>query len=525
MGKEIGIDLGTTNTVVSYIDKKNKLKSLKVSNKVIIPSAVFFNSEDEWVIGNEAIERGKQNVSAFVSNFKATMGDRSYKHQITAENGDRFKIPSKEVAMCFLVKVIKAIETRLIKEFGVEEGFVEKAVITVPAKFSSTEKEATKWAALEAGLRDVKLAAEPTAAAIAYQRESGEEGKNILVYDFGGGTFDVSILREKDGTFTEIATGGDKTLGGNKLTNHIVEFLLEAIEDDFDLMMPMDEEDFDEEDSGISEETYKRNMQAIRDAANKAKEKLSSEDEAEMDIDLLLPGDEPVKYNEIFTRANVEKFMAKDIKRTVEITMNVLEEAKKENIDEVEEIVLAGGSSQIPMVRAELEKAMDMKIKFADDVSTLISKGAATLASFSFSEGLTTIAKTNVELGIEVAQGASLSVFEKLIDVNTVLPYKTKQRYNLREDGQQRLEVKIFERDIKNYPNARRVFDKGIEQIDVLIISNLPDGLKKNDTIVEVTFDAQVDGSLNVTAEIIDCKTNLAIKDGNIQVNKESNLE
>ena len=145
MGKEIGIDLGTTNTVVSYINRRGKLKSFKFEGKNVIPSAVYFLSEDEWEVGYIAKNKGIMNPKAYVDNFKSNMGDKKFKYPIVAENGDKFKVTARDVAKYFLSSIIKKIENKLIKEFGDKEGVVEKVIITVPAKFSSTEKEATKW--------------------------------------------------------------------------------------------------------------------------------------------------------------------------------------------------------------------------------------------------------------------------------------------------------------------------------------------------------------------------------------------
>lgn len=528
MGKEIGIDLGTTNTVVSYIDKKNKLKTLKNKGKTIIPSAIFFNSEDEWEIGDIALNKMKLNPKAGIRNFKSTIGSRD-KFKITAENGDKIKLSSKDVASYFLNSVVKMIENRLIKEFGPEDGVIENAIITVPAKFSSTEKEATKYSAIDAGLRNVKLLAEPTAAAVGYQRESQENGKTILVYDFGGGTFDVSVLRENNGVFNEIATGGDKHLGGNTLTNNIVKFLLETLEDDYNLIMPeldeeIDEDDFEDE-FDISFDAYKKNMQAIVDAADELKENISSSSEEELMIDIILADDKPIIFEVKFTREEVEDILKEDIEKTVKITREVIEEVVENENIKIDEIILAGGSSQIPLVKDILESNIDLPIKYADDVSSIISRGAAILANLNYSDGLMK-AITNVELGIEIIEGTKFRVFEPLIEVNKNLPYKIEKEYSLKEDNQERLKIKIYERDIKNYPNATRVYDDGIEEIDELIISNLPKGLCKNDIYVKVVFDAKIDGSLNVSAELIDRYSARPIKDRDtIEVNKASNLE
>ena len=246
MGKEIGIDLGTTNTVVSYVNKKGRLRCLRYENKNIIPSVVYFMSEKEFIIGEKAKKRYVSNPEAGIASFKSHLAEKE-KIEVIAENGDKFKYRAKKVASNFLNQVINRIEEQLLKEFGPEEGCIGNVVITVPAKFNDAEKEATKWAAKNAGFENVKLATEPTAAAIAHRQESGQEGNSILVYDFGGGTFDVSVIHEERGRFVEIATGGDKHLGGNKLTDILAKYFFRIIEDDYGIELPFDEEEFDEE--------------------------------------------------------------------------------------------------------------------------------------------------------------------------------------------------------------------------------------------------------------------------------------
>ncbi|MFI3211152.1 MAG: Hsp70 family protein [Peptostreptococcaceae bacterium] len=526
MGKEIGIDLGTTNTVVSYVNKKNKLKVLKNSGKMITPSAIFYKSEDEWIVGYSAVEMMKVNPIAGVINFKSII-ESSDKIKIVAENGDILKLRPKETASHFLNSIIKNVENKLIKEFGIDDGVLESAVITVPAKFSSTKKEATKYCAKVAGLKDVKLLAEPTAAAIGYQRELGSSGKTILVYDFGGGTFDVSVLTENNGVFSEIATGGDDKLGGNNLNDRIIKLIQHVLFEDYDLDMPaiddeVDEDDF-EDDYKISFGSYIKNKQAIYNASNELKEELSSLDKIDLTMDIILSDESPLLFDFTLGKEEFNNLIKPDIEKTVKITRNIINEVFDQDIV-IDEIILAGGSSQIPLVKELLEKSIDLPIVFADDVSTIISRGASISANENYGDGLVK-AITNVELGIEVSQGTRFKLFEPLIFVNQNLPYTVEKEYSLKEDNQERLKIKIFERDIKNYPNATRVFDDGVDEIDELLISNLPSNLSKDKFSIKIIFDAKIDGSLNVSAKIIDLSTNQMILDNEVKVNKASNLE
>ena len=166
MGKEIGIDLGTTNTVVSYVNRRGRLRQLRYGQEEVIPSVIYFKSKDEYFIGSEALKRLPQNPKAGMASFKTHIGDKD-RIEIFPEEGSPFRLRAREIAKLFLNKIVVGLENKLVKEFGAVDGVIDRTVITVPAKFSSTQKSSTKIAARDAGLNDVKLAAEPTAAAIA----------------------------------------------------------------------------------------------------------------------------------------------------------------------------------------------------------------------------------------------------------------------------------------------------------------------------------------------------------------------
>ncbi|WP_304064975.1 Hsp70 family protein [Megamonas hypermegale] len=528
MGKEIGIDFGTTNTVVSYVNKRGKLRSLRSGNKEVIPSAIYFKSKDEYIIGENAKRSMKLNHNkAGIINFKPKIGEKT-KYDVIAENGDEFSIRPREVARLFLNKVIHAINEKLIKEFGPIEGCIDRAVITVPAKFSSTEKKEIRKAAQSANLKIVKLAAEPTAAAIAYQNDLGDEAAQneaILVYDFGGGTFDVSIIRKERGSFHEIATGGDKTLGGNKLTASMEEELLSRINDKYGMELPFDEDEFDEDYYEMSLEDYHKNMMEIYDKANLMKEELSEEETVTCLCNIILPGRKTAVYEAEFSRDELEDYIKDDIATTVDITVQTIKEAEDKGINEINQIVLAGGSSNIPLVKEMLEDSLrENKVVYSDDVSTLISRGAAVMAKNLQDINNMTEQITNVQLGVAATEGVQYGKFQIIIPENEPLPCSRTRKFNLVQDGQRRLDVIYYERDIKNYPNAVRIDDEGIDAIDTLIIDNLPAGLKKDDAVIEVNFTAQKDGSLDIDVDIKDLKGN-SIQHGDLSIAKESDLE
>ena len=522
MGKEIGIDLGTTNTVVSYVNKNGHLKQLRYDGNEIIPSVIYFRSADEYFIGGTAQKFYQLNPQAGVANFKTTIGNNE-RHEIIPDEGKPFFKRSREIAQLFLNKIVVGMEEKLIKEFGAAEGYIDRAVITVPAKFSSTEKGATKKAAHSAGLSKVKLAAEPTAAAVAYEDSQGDDNSRavILIYDFGGGTFDVSIIQKNNGAFEEITTGGDKTLGGNILTNILVAEILNRVNEDYGVEFPLSEDEFDEDYHGISLPDYLMNMYEIRRVANLIKEELSSNEDITEGLNINLPNDKSQVVEVNFSRDELEEYIREYIERTVEITVQEIRRAKDLGFDRIDQIVLAGGSSNIPLVKNLLEEALqNQEVIFCDDVSTLISRGAALLANHE----VETPSVTNVEMGVAATEGIHFERFQMIIPANVPLPCTKKKIFYLSQDNQRRLEIEYYERDIKNFPNASRTDDDGIEQIDSLVIDNLPPNLRAGNTLVEVEFTAQRDGSLDINVLLKDNCGN-EISSDNMTFEKKSNLE
>ena len=532
MGKEIGIDLGTTNTVVSYTNKNGKLRQLRYEQKEIIPSVIYFRSQSEYFVGDKAKKYMASNPQAGIANFKTTIGSLD-RHDIIPDEGKPFSFKSLEVAHLFLNKIVVGMQNKLLKEFGAIEGCIDRAVITVPANFSSTEKAATKKAARLAGLRDVKLTAEPTAAAIAYEDSQGDENSNsvILVYDFGGGTFDVSVIRRNRGIFEEVTTGGDKTLGGNKLTNILAERILDIINQDYGTEFPFiegepEESDFDEEECGISFIDYKMNMNEIWRVSNLIKEELSDNENISEVLNIILPNDTSKLIEIEFGREEFENYIRSYIERTVDITMQTIKRAKDEKgVEKIDQIVLAGGSSNIPLVKETLEKHLqNQNIVFCDDVSTLISRGAAVFAQRYAEMDKISKSVTTVQMGIVATEGVQFGKFQVIIPEDEPLPCTKKKIFYLSKDNLRKFEIKYYERDIKNYPNAIFSRDQGIEEIDSIIISNLPENLKASDVKVEVEFTAQKDGSLDINVELKDNEDN-KIKSENMSFEKKSNLE
>ncbi|MBD5158636.1 MAG: Hsp70 family protein, partial [Ruminococcus sp.] len=274
MGKEIGIDLGTTNTVVSYMNRYNNIRTMNLKsnkNRAIIPSVIYFKSRNDILIGISAKSKGTLKPRACVKDFKSRLGNMKFKYNVTAENGEKFNITASKAVSIFLKKVIEDAQNVISDEFydTPELASIDKVVISVPAKFEENQIADLKRAAKEASLNNVELIPEPTAAAIAYINEHDiKNNENILVYDFGGGTFDIAILERNGNSFSSPQTDGDVRLGGNDITKRIIEDVIMHINDDFKMNMPSKPEDYDEEYCNIDKDIFIRNYNEIFRACN-----------------------------------------------------------------------------------------------------------------------------------------------------------------------------------------------------------------------------------------------------------------
>lgn len=530
MGKEIGIDFGTSTTEVSYIDKNGYARSMKLEKaRHYLPTVLFFKSEDEFIIGESAARQGRRYPQAVIKNFKLFITDPAKKYRIKAQNGDSFTIKPLKAAQLFLNKLIQIIQPKLIKEFGESGGTIDKAVITVPAQFDPEEKAAVKDAIIRAGVQagftDIRIAAEPTAAAVAYQDENGEDGEVILVYDFGGGTFDVSVIRKSEDIYTEIATDGDKRLGGSLLTGRIAQKLWEDCTNQVDRDYPFDEEEADhysEEEYELAEELYFKNRENIWNAAEELKLGFLEEDECSAFVNFYY-GNDKDSFKAIELNMDLDEFYGiidEDIQKTVDLTSRVLAQTlQNENIAKIDQVVLAGGSSQIRLIQDKLSQNEDLKdlVGVAGETSTLIARGAAKLAYVA----LKVEEKTRFEIGTRMIKGTQLDLFEPVIRAGEKLPCKGTQVFYLSRDGQTEVSVEYYEKDSKNYPNAKRIDDDGINLVGELTISGIPQG--HDGLSVYVTFSMESDGTPTITAQIRDGDGQV-VKADRLAVTKGGNL-
>lgn len=521
MGKAIGIDLGTTNIVVTYRDKKGKIKVFKEGGESVIPSAVYLLNKNSCLIGEEALKRGRRNPKALITNFKYDMGENR-KTPHTAENGDKVSLNSTQVARMILEEVLKKVTKKIIKEFPGED--IEKAIITVPAKFNPLQKENTKKAAIGAGIQEVKLALESTAAAIAYIEENDIKSK-ILVYDFGGGTFDVSLI-EKTGTgFKEVVTPeGDRHLGGNLITKRIADYLFDMIENELGLEIPKDRDDFDpdEYDFDYPEEIYVTNYNAVYEIAEKIKKDFAETDDIEEYLSIIVPDENGERLENLEINMNYEIFsnlIEKDIDRTIDIVDRVIQESGVDK-DEIT-VILTGGSSLLRAVGIKLEEYFDRGIEVFR-TATLISEGACILTEMI--DGLEIEGNLPNDIGVKVNKPLGRVEFKTLLKAGTPeKDAKGEDSFSLVNDNQRSLKVQLYERDRNNYPNAIKISDEGCVEISVLEI-DLPENLKKDDTDVRLKLSILKDGTLSLNVSLFN-KKGLEILSEELKIKREGVLE
>lgn len=528
MGKEIGIDFGTTTTEVSYIDRNGHSKSMKLeAGKDVIPTVLYFLSEDSWIIGKNASTRSRIHPEASVKNFKLFLTDPLKKYKVIAENKDEFTIKPIQAAQYYLNSLIQIIQPKLIKEFGAVDGVIDKAVITAPALFDEFKRSAIKDALFKAGSKagfsDIKIATEPTAAAVAYQEENCEDGDTILVYDFGGGTFDVSIIEKKGDVYIEVDTGGDPTLGGNRITEKVAEVLWANCLDFVDREYPFDEHEADhysEDDYDLDKLRFIRNRNSVFSAAEDLKIDFLEEDKLNVQIPFYYDNDsDPALIDITMDVADFNDIILGDVERTIVLTKSVLYRTiESGKINKIDQVVLAGGSSQLRLVKELLSNESELKhlVGNGEDSSTLISRGAAKLATIE----LKVEEKTRFEIGTRVVRGGTLDEFEPIIGVGVRLPCKGEHTFYLNREGQEEVTIEYFERDVKNFPEAGSIDDEGINLVGVLNITGIP---KQIGLSLKVEFNIERDGTPTIHAEILDANGK-AVKTEELSIIKGGNL-
>ena len=461
MSKVIGIDLGTTNSCVAVLEGGEPTVIANAEGSRTTPSVVGFAKNGERLVGETAKRQAITNPDRTISSIKRHMGEN---YKVTIDNKD---YTPQDISAMILGKLKADAESYLGEK-------VTEAVITVPAYFSDAQKQATKDAGKIAGLDVKRIINEPTAASLAYGLEKDEASHKILVYDLGGGTFDVSILELGDGVFEVLATNGDTRLGGDDFDEALLTFMADSFA----------------KENGVDLRADKMALQRLKEAAEKAKKELSSAQTTNVNLPFITVNENgPLHMNMDITRAKFEQLTAGLVERTVEPMKKAMADAGVTNAD-IAKVILVGGSTRIPAVQEVVKKVTGKEPFKGINPDECVALGAAIQAGVLTGEvnDVLLLDVTPLSLSIETLGG----VATKLIERNTTIPTKKSQIFSTAADNQTAVDIHVMQ--------GEREMAAGnitLGRFQLTGIPPAPRGVPQ----IEVTFDIDANGIVNVSAK------------------------